>query len=415
MKRIVFILPIFLVALPTPLFAQSEQKARLTGRVLDANTEEPLILANVYLAGTKLGDATDQHGYFLIENVPPGDHELIVSMIGYEAQKIKIPLSPAEKRNLVIALQSTLLPGGEATVTAKYPKAWQKDLQIFLRAFFGFGEWAKECRLLNPEVLDFEHDKASGIFQAFAQRPIKFVNQALGYEVTLTMYKFEIEAQYDKVYGLRVQQDYAAFEVGQLNCLGRTTFKELSPHSEKERTQWENNRAIAYNGSLRHFLTALCAGRLKEEGFAIWATKHFSDRFNYKVQADTLLRPSSDPNERFLCFKNWLNVKYKKEKDDISHQINLLLSKLSFPNPDHPDYWKMKIASKYKSQDSWIRIVNGDSLTITTTGLVVPGTADLLVAGYWGWEGAADWLPTNYIIQHRNGISLVAGGQRGRR
>ncbi len=69
-----------------PLIAGTTGKIR--GRVIDSITKEPLIGTNVYLASTNYGSSTDLEGTFLILNVPPGQYELVASMIGYDNYKV---------------------------------------------------------------------------------------------------------------------------------------------------------------------------------------------------------------------------------------------------------------------------------------------------------------------------------------
>ena len=66
--------------------------ARITGKVSDANTNEPLIGVNVVLVKktevqetvTDYGASTDIDGEYLIENVPPGDYLVRAMYIGYK-------------------------------------------------------------------------------------------------------------------------------------------------------------------------------------------------------------------------------------------------------------------------------------------------------------------------------------------
>lgn len=56
---------------------------KLAGRVIDADTKEPLIGANVIVVGTTLGSATDVNGDYFILNVAPGTYSIKASYIGY--------------------------------------------------------------------------------------------------------------------------------------------------------------------------------------------------------------------------------------------------------------------------------------------------------------------------------------------
>ena len=67
------------------------QTGTVTGRVLDPDTDEALIGANVIIEGTVQGATTDIDGYFKIVNVAAGSMNLIVTYIGYDA--ITIPVT----------------------------------------------------------------------------------------------------------------------------------------------------------------------------------------------------------------------------------------------------------------------------------------------------------------------------------
>lgn len=60
------------------------------GYILDTDSNEPIIGANVVVLDTKslLGSTTDINGYFTIKNVPVGRQTIAVSSIGYEKKEI---------------------------------------------------------------------------------------------------------------------------------------------------------------------------------------------------------------------------------------------------------------------------------------------------------------------------------------
>ena len=57
---------------------------KLSGQVLDKETGEPLIGANVMIEGTALGAATDIEGNYFILQISPGAYKVRFSMIGYQ-------------------------------------------------------------------------------------------------------------------------------------------------------------------------------------------------------------------------------------------------------------------------------------------------------------------------------------------
>ena len=73
---------LFIFSVSTSLFAQSNV-GKLAGQITDADTQEPLIGANIVLLGTELGAATDINGNYFVLNIEPGDYDVKVSYVGY--------------------------------------------------------------------------------------------------------------------------------------------------------------------------------------------------------------------------------------------------------------------------------------------------------------------------------------------
>ncbi|MCG3157492.1 MAG: hypothetical protein DKINENOH_04126 [bacterium] len=119
---------LLLIAWPVAAgFAQSP--AALSGFVKDAATHEALIGANVLLAGTAQGAATSVDGYFVINGITPGRHEIIVNSIGYDKQVHAMTFAPGEKvvRDFLLEVKPIAL--GSVTVTAE-KEAAKRDLAI---------------------------------------------------------------------------------------------------------------------------------------------------------------------------------------------------------------------------------------------------------------------------------------------
>jgi len=75
------------------------QTGIIRGRVLDKNTQEAIIGANVLIEGTGTGAATDLEGYYKISNVPVGSFNLVASAIGYNSfTKFNITLTSGNEQ-----------------------------------------------------------------------------------------------------------------------------------------------------------------------------------------------------------------------------------------------------------------------------------------------------------------------------
>lgn len=73
------IIQVFLLILSGATFAQT---TKVTGKVVDAISREPLPFVNVLLKGTRAGATTDLDGYYTIITSDKSD-SLIISYIGY--------------------------------------------------------------------------------------------------------------------------------------------------------------------------------------------------------------------------------------------------------------------------------------------------------------------------------------------
>ena len=73
------------------------QTSAIIGKVIDGETGQPLVGANILLVGTGVGSATNAEGDFEILNLTPGTHTLRISFVGYAAQESVIELSEGEE------------------------------------------------------------------------------------------------------------------------------------------------------------------------------------------------------------------------------------------------------------------------------------------------------------------------------
>ena len=92
---------------------------RLTGSVTDAAADEPLPGANIMIKGTVLGAASDADGSFVLNRIPPGQYDILFTMMGYETYiEKKVSISPDETVTLDIKLSEAAIQTEELVVTA---------------------------------------------------------------------------------------------------------------------------------------------------------------------------------------------------------------------------------------------------------------------------------------------------------
>jgi outer membrane receptor for ferrienterochelin and colicins len=73
----------------TATFAQTSS---ISGTVVDATTQQPLMGTNIVVRGTNTGAVTDVNGRYSLGNLEPGTYTLNVIFMGYETISREIVL-----------------------------------------------------------------------------------------------------------------------------------------------------------------------------------------------------------------------------------------------------------------------------------------------------------------------------------
>jgi len=95
------------------------QTSIISGFVSDSSSGESLIGANVFLRETGQGMATDVNGYYIIQDIVPGNYTLMVSYIGFDMYKQKTRLNDDESKKVNINLVEQVVQLTEIEVTAE--------------------------------------------------------------------------------------------------------------------------------------------------------------------------------------------------------------------------------------------------------------------------------------------------------
>ncbi|MEW6062084.1 MAG: TonB-dependent receptor, partial [Bacteroidota bacterium] len=95
---------------------------KISGRVTDAKSGEPLVGANVVITGTTLGGIADLDGYYTILNIPPGNYEIQFRFIGYRTYVVRnIQITSDNTTKLDAVMQEDVVTTQEVVVTAEKP------------------------------------------------------------------------------------------------------------------------------------------------------------------------------------------------------------------------------------------------------------------------------------------------------
>ncbi|MEM0995046.1 MAG: carboxypeptidase-like regulatory domain-containing protein [Bacteroidota bacterium] len=105
------------------------QNGTIRGNVYDKETGDPIIYANVILAGTNLGGNTDLDGFFSITNVPAGTYDIVITYIGYDSTAVNVSVREKGITYQQIYLQEQTLELNTVNISARREQA-RSDVQV---------------------------------------------------------------------------------------------------------------------------------------------------------------------------------------------------------------------------------------------------------------------------------------------
>jgi hypothetical protein len=250
-KTIMFrILVIFTFVLPIECFAQWT----ISGRVTDHSDKKPVANASVFLSNATVGNKTANNGTFILSNAKPGKYELIVSIVGFETYRQTITVSNSNISLADILISSKAIALKEVSIKFKTDPDREKYYNLFKDEFLGTSEIAKECKILNPKILDLDYDDVTNTLTASSYDFLEIENDALGYKIKylLTDFSFQNKDINEK----------------KIYYKGPVLFEELKGTSVQKQ-RWKERREEVYENSPMHFLRSALSNRIDEEGFRV--------------------------------------------------------------------------------------------------------------------------------------------------
>jgi outer membrane receptor for ferrienterochelin and colicin len=122
---------VLLLALLLPLergLAQDATTGSIQGEVSDGQTLRPLSGVLVFLSRTSSGALTDARGRFVIRNVPVGEHEVEVRMLGYQTERQTVTVTAGEAVTVSFQLTPAALDLDAIVVTGTAGGARQREV-----------------------------------------------------------------------------------------------------------------------------------------------------------------------------------------------------------------------------------------------------------------------------------------------
>ncbi len=385
---------------------------QIEGKVIDSVTHKPLAAVNVFLSHTTIGINSNEKGEFQFSNLKQEKYELVVSSLNYE--QYIIPISVNQNSDpLLIKLKPTANILKEVIVEPFDKNGWDQWGEKFKLYFIGSTQLAKNCKLLNPEVVKFRFNSKTNKLRAFANEILIFENKSLGYKIKYLLSKFEID-----------------FTNNNFSFKGYPLFEELKTNKIKEATKWNLQRNEIYKGSIRHFMRSLYFNQLENEGFEIREVRIINDEeknrihelvksIQEKVDAGNGAQLQID-NDSLDYYNKVNNISYGENKVTLSKLItrdsfvfntNSSMDPISrsvyfegifqviYLNKKMPYEYVMAVphlsADEKVRTDIYLRPYK--SISIYPNGSYFSGL-DLLTDGYWSWsEKVATMMPIEYI------------------
>jgi len=102
---------------------------KLSGKIIEKSTGNPIPGVNVTLLNTQMGAATDINGEYFILNIPPGTYEVKASIIGFKIiTKTNVEISINHTTQIDFAMEETVYELDESIVVTSERPLIEKDL-----------------------------------------------------------------------------------------------------------------------------------------------------------------------------------------------------------------------------------------------------------------------------------------------
>lgn len=103
----------------------AQQKAKISGRVIDMKTKAPIGLVNLVLKETRFGAATDTLGRYEIKGIPPDLYVLEIRHVAFKPRFHALRIHEGEEITLMVELEQEVIKFQEVEVSANALQAQQ--------------------------------------------------------------------------------------------------------------------------------------------------------------------------------------------------------------------------------------------------------------------------------------------------
>ncbi|MCX6262213.1 MAG: carboxypeptidase-like regulatory domain-containing protein, partial [Bacteroidia bacterium] len=202
----------------------------IKGIVLDKETRDIIAGAAVYFNGTFAGTYSDKNGNFQLDVSKNTSMPLSIRALGYNSVTIN---SFSTTESLIIYLTPKIFNLNEVVVSDRSLARERKlNIKLFKDVFLGTTSNASRCKIINENDITFNYKTDKDTLKAFALKPLKIENRALGYRITYFLDNFEYDRK-NKTFFFK----------------GNLIFNEEMPTEETHKQSYEQQRINSYKGS----------------------------------------------------------------------------------------------------------------------------------------------------------------------
>ncbi len=234
----------------------------ITGKIIDAETKEPIYGASIYFDGTTIGTISNDSGKFQLTIKKESDVPLIISSLGYKSELIQLQ-KQLELGVIELEVDRESL---EEVFLETDPWSREKKLNYFKEWLLGGDYTKKECKVLNEEDIKLRFSPSSQTLTAYSEKVLLIENKYLGYKINYQLMDFELKFNKRKITQYN-NDTLIEFHPNSFYYAGSSFFQKINKDTKRKHLK---RREKIFLGSLTHFMRSLSNKKLKENNFKIF-------------------------------------------------------------------------------------------------------------------------------------------------
>ncbi|MDB5133355.1 MAG: carboxypeptidase regulatory-like protein [Mucilaginibacter sp.] len=347
----------------------------IRGRVLDSADKKAVANASVFLSNATIGCKTADDGTFVLHNVRPGKYDLVVSIIGFGTYNRNVIVTNNNVDSPDIILFPKTIALNEVKVKFKTDPDRGKYYGWFKDEFLGTSDLARECKILNPEVLDLNYDEAKNRLTASSYDFLEIENRALGYKIKYHLTDFSFQT--------------ASVDEKNIFYKGDVLFEKLTG-TPREENRWKRNRQKVYENSPMHFLRSAVNNRLEEDGFRVQPLVTYTNPEH----------PSGSPVKKLLPLplykKDIIQTTNQAGQFALAYNADGLYVRYSKTHHFHTGDDFKDLNTSGNTENTLVKF-NLPRVFFYANG-VIANPYSILFYGAWGKNRVAELLPVDYEL-----------------